>query len=230
MTHETMTKTDCPDEKSLVNFLLGKLTPYESSAFEDHIAQCSPCEETIRSLDVTDTLSELAVEAFSNQPQQSDFVAAGDQDSQTIKVLVERVSGWEKPATANASSDAISDIEDRASEVQHFFEISDETDQTSLGLFNKYRIDELIGAGSTGVVYRATDISLDRPVAIKFLRPSLGIAARQRFMTEARSAAAINHPNVIPIYEVGAEGKLAFIVMQWLPVRLWSIVWPSPEH
>ena len=74
-----------------------------------------------------------------------------------------------------------------------------------------------MGAGSTGVVYRAIDEQLDRAVALKVLRPSLGSAARTRFIAEAKSAAAVDHANVITIYQVGEEDQLAFMAMQLLP-------------
>ncbi len=79
-----------------------------------------------------------------------------------------------------------------------------------------YRIDGLAGRGAMGVVYRAWDPSLDRPVALKVLPPSLGDdeAFRQRFLRETRLAAAIDHPNIIPIYEAGDDGGVLFLVMR----------------
>ena len=69
-----------------------------------------------------------------------------------------------------------------------------------------------------GVVYRAHDMRLDRDVAIKVLptdRP-LSETARKRFQREALAASALNHPNIITIYEVGSEGDTDFIVMEYV--------------
>jgi hypothetical protein len=79
-----------------------------------------------------------------------------------------------------------------------------------------YRIDGVAGRGAMGVVYRAWDPSLDRPVALKLLPPSLSDddAFRQRFLRETRLAAAIDHPNIIPIYEAGDDGGVLFLVMR----------------
>src|SRR5687768_8970456 len=80
-----------------------------------------------------------------------------------------------------------------------------------------YRIIRKLGEGGMGVVYAAHDERLDRPVAIKKIRAGVADpAARERLWREARSAAAVNHPNVCQFYEIGeAEGEL-FLAMELL--------------
>jgi TRAP transporter TAXI family solute receptor len=79
-----------------------------------------------------------------------------------------------------------------------------------------FRIVDKIGEGGMGVVYRAEDERLRRPVALKVLRPELMLheERRLRFMREARAAAAVSHPNIATIYEVGEEGGVVFIAME----------------
>jgi serine/threonine protein kinase len=81
-----------------------------------------------------------------------------------------------------------------------------------------YRVDAIAGKGGMGVVYRATDLTLDRQVAIKLVAPALAQNKefKQRFETESRLAASLDHPNVIPIYRAGQEGGVLFQVMRYV--------------
>src|SRR4051812_28944780 len=69
-----------------------------------------------------------------------------------------------------------------------------------------------------GIVYRATQLSLGRPVALKLIAPEHAADAgfRERFQRESRMAAAIDHPNVIPVYEAGEEDGRLYLVMRWV--------------
>jgi streptogramin lyase len=77
--------------------------------------------------------------------------------------------------------------------------------------FAGYRIDGVIGRGGMGVVYRATELALDRPVALKLIAPELAGDAsfRERFLRESRLAASIDHAGILPVYTAGeADGEL----------------------
>ncbi|HUO72649.1 MAG TPA: serine/threonine-protein kinase [Solirubrobacteraceae bacterium] len=81
------------------------------------------------------------------------------------------------------------------------------------------RIDAVAGRGGMGVVYRATQLRLDRSVAVKSIVPEMAADAayRARFQRESRLAASIEHPNVLPVYEAGElEDGALFLVMRWV--------------
>jgi serine/threonine protein kinase len=84
--------------------------------------------------------------------------------------------------------------------------------------FAGYRIEGIAGRGGMGVIYRATDTSLDRTVALKLIAPELALSPgfRRRFTSESKIAASLDHPNVIPIFAAGEhEGEL-FLVQRFV--------------
>jgi serine/threonine-protein kinase len=80
------------------------------------------------------------------------------------------------------------------------------------------RIESVAGRGGMGIVYRATQLSLARPVALKLIAPEFAAdpGFRERFERESRMAAAIDHPNVIPVYGAGEEDGRLYLVMRWI--------------
>jgi predicted Ser/Thr protein kinase len=102
-----------------------------------------------------------------------------------------------------------------AIDVRHNCGVSD----LAIGIdFGGCRVDELIGRGGMGVVYRGTDLRLDRPVAIKLIATEHATdpAVRRRFEREARLMASIDHPNVIPVYGAGEQDGHLYLVMRYV--------------
>ena len=80
----------------------------------------------------------------------------------------------------------------------------------------RYRILKLIGGGGMGAVYKAHDITLNRDVAIKVMHSQFVQKAdfRERFLQEARTAAKVDYPGVVQVYDFGTDGGLLYIVME----------------
>jgi serine/threonine protein kinase len=79
------------------------------------------------------------------------------------------------------------------------------------------RIEEKLGEGGMGIVYKAHHLALDIPVAVKFMRPTPGVPdAQERFLREARIAARLRHPNIVSVLNVGCEEDRHFIIMEYV--------------
>lgn len=87
----------------------------------------------------------------------------------------------------------------------------------------KYRIDEVIGSGGMGIVYRGFDPDIQREVAIKTLHAgeqeaeAAGVSMIDRFRNEAQAAGRLQHPGIVAVYDFGREGGTAFIAMEYVP-------------
>jgi serine/threonine-protein kinase len=91
---------------------------------------------------------------------------------------------------------------------------------------NRYELTHLIARGGMAQVYRARDLQLDRPVALKVLFPELSVdrAFVERFRREAQAAANLSHPNIVPVFDWGEDNGSYFIVMEFVDGKALSAV------
>src|SRR5512135_1585322 len=85
-------------------------------------------------------------------------------------------------------------------------------------LAGRYSLERELGRGGMGMVFLARDVALDRLVAIKLLPPAQAAVPglRERFLNEARTAAKLSHPNIVPIFAVEAVGEFVLFVMAYV--------------
>jgi serine/threonine-protein kinase len=195
---------------SLVALLDDLLPAEQSESVTDHLSSCKECQREFERLaatpdqwrEVTSILSDPVLRTAPdyqlnrhNSAQQQVYTAA-HRDSRLAagEFLSSRVNG-----------------------LLPKLEPSENTEH--LGRLENYEVQSVVGWGGMGVVLRALDTTLNRPVAIKVLHPHLAAnaTARRRFAREARAAAAVNHPAVVPIHSVNAEADPPYIVMAFIP-------------
>jgi serine/threonine protein kinase len=138
------------------------------------------------------------------------------------RILPPKASVGQQPA-ADSSSGEDTDAgllanpdSDRSAELTDF--LAPPQGPGEIGQLGPYRILAVLGRGGMGVVFRAEDPQLRRPVALKAMLPSLATSpkARERFFREARAAAALKHPNVVTIFQVGEDRNAPFLAMEFL--------------
>src|SRR5437762_1667635 len=89
-----------------------------------------------------------------------------------------------------------------------------------------YRIDAKLGEGGMGVVYRAMDLNLNRPVALKFLSNEVADEdQRRRFQQEAQAASSLNHPHILTVFETGTSDGRQYLATEFIDgctLREWA--------
>lgn len=185
-----------PEE--LKRLLYGKASDQQSEEIASHVQQCNECRIALDAMAAEPELWTKASKLIS-EPHFSDTVA------------IHRKHGIAGPSPAKPTEEAAWD-----------YPIDQLLDPPShpemLGNIGHYGIECEVGRGGMGVVLKAFDPNLNRPVAVKVLAPHLAAngAARNRFAREARAAAAVIHPNVIAIHDIDNTDKTPYIVMPYV--------------
>ncbi|MDQ4071516.1 MAG: serine/threonine protein kinase, partial [Actinomycetota bacterium] len=91
-------------------------------------------------------------------------------------------------------------------------------------ILGRYRLEEQLGAGGFGVVWRAHDEHLERDVAVKAIPRATGAAAADRTAREARAAARLNHPGIVALYEMGSDTEAVYLVSELVPGSTFAVL------
>lgn len=180
----------CPNAETIERLRQGKLTALQLDELRRHASQCPSCAAQLSGESTTIIRSDVETFWSSNADGAS-----------------------ESPP---ASTDAYATQGAFASMTTNLLQPSELPDE--IGRLGRFRVLETLGAGGMGVVFRAEDPQLRRQVALKAMIPRVANdpAAKQRFVREAQATAAIDHDNIVAIYEVNEESETPYLVMQLL--------------
>ena len=180
----------CPAENELLKVLDDSLDPQRLNNIEDHLGQCERCRTKLEEL------------AGGSQWITSDKPISGDYEVLSPK--------------KNSGHGVHGGLTEDQSLFTHLLLAAEY--EGDLGILDGFRIHNVIDRGAMGIVFKATDPSLNRLVAIKLIDPVLAADPdfRVRFMREARAAAALNHPSIVTVFRVGEFQNLPYIVMEYV--------------
>jgi hypothetical protein len=210
MLETDLASTACPPPEVLERLLRGLIAEDETSRLERHLHECALCCQAVRSLDISDALLDAvrgvdAVDDLSN-----------DED---VRGMIDRLKALPvgMPHRTGETLALVGDMTDADAWGLEGLLDPPEADG-ELGRLADYRVFRVLGAGGMGVVLAAEDPRLLRRVAIKVMDRRLAASDeyRQRFLREARAAAAIEHLHIVAVYQVGEHRGLPFLAMQLL--------------
>lgn len=217
-----MTTQTCPDQATLENFLLGKLPESEQTEVSEHLRDCGQCMASANTLKPQDEMTQ-AIQARKVLTGDEAAVAAAAEKGKLLSSQLQTMQPDEtvigdKPQTppADPNSTVAFGSAKTPDEAMTFLAPAQGADE--IGLLGDYRVLELLGMGGMGMVFRAEDLRLKRQVALKVMKPSVAASrtAKDRFLREAQFTAAIEHDNIVQIFQVGEDIGVPFIAMPFL--------------
>jgi serine/threonine protein kinase len=200
----------CSDTETLRRLLLGSCPAAEVERLAEHVESCARCAELLETLQDSDALLQAVEAGPANQHEPP-------------AELVERLCAL-RPGEHATIHDGFSGLLGQLAQAPNettqelYAFLAPPRQSGEIGWLGPYRVLKVLGIGGMGVVFQAEDPQLQRQVALKTMRSLLSARpeARQRFLQEARAAAAIEHEHVVPIYQVGEDRGVPFLAMQLL--------------
>ncbi|MBY0525543.1 MAG: serine/threonine protein kinase [Gemmataceae bacterium] len=223
--------TPCPDLKELQRLLLGLMPDREATQLARHVKMCGHCLGAMTTLDADDTLVLHLREAARVAPPSNPHlqqVSASELNLPTTNGPSTAEYVVPTPAIENPGPLPLATKPDSAPAPAipappvvapaTLAMLAPPQAPGEIGRLGPYRIQKVLGAGAMGIVFQAEDQSLQRVVAVKAMKPeaATGEQAHQRFLREARAAAALEHEHVVTIYQVGEDRGVPYLAMQML--------------
>jgi serine/threonine protein kinase len=201
------TSSPLPDAAVLEQLLLGQLPPDEAEALCAQLQDNEQFAALAQTLLASDTLIET-LRAQTRRPT--------PRPNARLEGLMARLCQL-RPDLSGADSERTAAL-DAGSVAAPLIFLSPPQQADEMGRLGDYRVLKVLGQGGMGMVYLAEDVRLKRKVALKVMKPELAAnqGARQRFLREAESSAAVRSDHVITIYQVGEQGNAPFLAMECL--------------
>lgn len=196
----------CPDHETLARLLDPRTKEEDAAPLEQHLLTCQPCCEALREMEDGDTLVAVARDAATQLPADAD-----------VRRAIERLKAVRLPDAA--IDETLASTCESTESAWGLEELLDPPQaEGELGGFAGYRVLRVLGAGGMGIVFEAHDPQLQRRIALKVMQRRLAARGdqRQRFLREARAAAAIDHPHIVTVHQVGEYRGVPFLAMQLL--------------
>ncbi|MEL7497622.1 MAG: serine/threonine-protein kinase [Planctomycetota bacterium] len=188
---------NCPDPKWFARLIDGGLPSEQEAKLIKHLDRCSACQEKVEQYHHSELLANAETDKLTLKSSGTQIPKA--MESKLAQVRSQRPS---EPSTFNSG---YADIQPWLEDVN-----------PNIGRIAEFELVRFIGRGGMGVVFEAHDTKLERAVAIKLMSPGLlaDANASDRFLREARSAAKINHTNVVTVHAVDQVRGLPYLVME----------------
>lgn len=199
-----MTVSSHVDESELRLFVTGILSAKETERIEGHLRGCGECRTRLdqqrRELGTPDPARNTPGLDETREIPSSDRLA-----KEALAFELDRAPSRAEPGRIIGQSGT-------------YAFLAPAEKQGELGRMATYRVLRLIGSGGMGMVFEAEDVTLQRRVALKVMKPEMAVdlKARERFLLEARTAASVPHDNIVTIFQVGQFNDIPFLAMQYL--------------
>jgi len=218
---------ECPSDEELKQLANGMIPDSCAGELEQHLLDCEPCAESTLNFAKDDTLiASMRRVGSESKPvvvENPGIVATTSQDSASLRTirLIEKLHDLPSTVPIDKSGATVLTLNHEADEKpcadwSRCFAPPESADE--LGRLNGFRVLKLLGQGGMGGVFLAEDMHLHRQIALKVMQPEVANrpGAPERFMREARAAAAVRCENIVTIYQVGQDRGVPFLAQELL--------------
>lgn len=219
MTSSATGNAGCADSAKFRALIDGSLSDRDEAELARHLDECESCRAKLDAHHSSDDFSDQIGLGLSTRQEIPNSLQEKLKELDSERTIVEsgllgRESGSKPPGRSQqkASPRSYADV------APWLADPGPGDEPGTIGRVGEFQLLEFLGRGGMGVVFRARDTTLGRMVALKIMSPSLlaDEDAGARFLREAKSAAAINHPNVVTIHSVHDSAELPFLVMEFV--------------